>query len=476
LKNDEYSDLTGISYIDGLLPPEVIARVISHLDRLAAKSEDFHPHSRNIVRNLIHPSMYHYVHGESYPANLEPLEHGIPKVTGKLYEDVGEVSKTDRFAHCLVGVEEWSRHQWLPAEVDVDGSGSAKFVSRVNSAPQEPEFYVMLEDVFSRLLPSFEQVVTPPGARKLVDLKSRRLQVIVKAANYELQPGQSYEGGWHVEGMLHERIVAAGILYYDASPNMCGEGLAFRRLRNRNVVALDRIPTTDLGGNDYAEHDKRVTIETSDAAWQSISSKEKDVDSHLSDAGGDDDGMDEEDEKSIPTGFVKPKFQFTRDDVRPASLWNVGYKSQSMPNYIDLGVVGTPVGRALVFKNSMQHRVQMLCNSSATDTAFRKVLIFWLVDPDKRILSTEDIPEQQWDLTRARIGQVLHKQWRPASETVKMPANPIKLILAYAKYGFTRKEALQNRLKLMEERSYSRHAIDNKFEALIVREYSFCEH
>ena len=36
-------------------------------------------------------------------------------------------------------------------------------------------------------------------------------QVITKIVDYELEPGQSYEGVWHVEGMSHERIVATGL-------------------------------------------------------------------------------------------------------------------------------------------------------------------------------------------------------------------------------------------------------------------------
>merc|ERR1711953_1589177 len=69
--------------------------------------------------------------------------------------------------------------------------------------------------------------------------------------------------------MLHERIIATGIVYYAASANMRSEGLVFRRFRNRNVNAVRRIPTTDLGGNDYAENDDNVNVGVSDAPWHS---------------------------------------------------------------------------------------------------------------------------------------------------------------------------------------------------------------
>jgi hypothetical protein len=62
-------------------------------------------------------------------------------------------------------------------------------------------------------------------------LHGRRLQVIVKAANYVLQPGQTHEGSWHVEGMRHERIAASGIYYYSTTPNLPDSALYFREKR-----------------------------------------------------------------------------------------------------------------------------------------------------------------------------------------------------------------------------------------------------
>ncbi|KAJ6560147.1 hypothetical protein B0H19DRAFT_109422 [Mycena capillaripes] len=41
----------------------------------------------------------------------------------------------------------------------------------------------------------------------------RQFKVIVKAVNYRLTAGQTYEGTWHMEGMPHERIVASVISY-----------------------------------------------------------------------------------------------------------------------------------------------------------------------------------------------------------------------------------------------------------------------
>lgn len=61
-----------------------------------------------------------------------------------------------------------------------------------------------------------------------MSLRGRPLQVIVKFASLELQPGESYPGGtWHVEGTLDERIVATACCYLENS-NVQGGDLAFR--------------------------------------------------------------------------------------------------------------------------------------------------------------------------------------------------------------------------------------------------------
>ncbi|MFG2972112.1 DUF4246 domain-containing protein [Streptomyces sp. NPDC048331] len=68
-----------------------------------------------------------------------------------------------------------------------------------------------------------------PDASARVDLRGRRLQVIVKLATIQLTPDKpEYAGGsWHVEGMLNERIVSTGIYYWD-SENITESRLSFR--------------------------------------------------------------------------------------------------------------------------------------------------------------------------------------------------------------------------------------------------------
>ncbi|MEU2548723.1 DUF4246 domain-containing protein [Streptomyces roseolus] len=76
--------------------------------------------------------------------------------------------------------------------------------------------------------PGFTAPEAPAEADR-VDLRGRRLQVIVKLATIHLTPERpEYAGGsWHVEGMVNERIVSTGLYYWD-SENITESRLGFR--------------------------------------------------------------------------------------------------------------------------------------------------------------------------------------------------------------------------------------------------------
>ena len=53
------------------------------------------------------------------------------------------------------------------------------------------------------------------AANSTFHFEDNKLQVITKIVDYELQPGQSHEGVWHVEGMSHEEIVLTCLYILD---------------------------------------------------------------------------------------------------------------------------------------------------------------------------------------------------------------------------------------------------------------------
>jgi len=163
---------------------------------------------------------------------------------------------------------------WLPAEFDVSPQGDVKILSYITGIHplKHKALYQDISSIFQRFLPLFENTLTmyanpfpertdtrcpqfiedwdgPHRVPKLkefhsilgkkkeekkgcfrINLKGKRLQVIVKIASIELTPRNSiYPGGsWHVEGMRNENIVATGIYYY-SQENVSESTLSFRR-------------------------------------------------------------------------------------------------------------------------------------------------------------------------------------------------------------------------------------------------------
>jgi hypothetical protein len=66
-----------------------------------------------------------------------------------------------------------------------------------------------------------------PADAACASLRGRRLQVIAKASQIHLKPGERYAGGsWHVEGSPNECIVAT-IIYYADQVNVTASSLSF---------------------------------------------------------------------------------------------------------------------------------------------------------------------------------------------------------------------------------------------------------
>lgn len=145
-----------------------------------------------------------------------------------------------------------------------------------------------------------------------------------------------------------------------------------------------------------------------------------------------------------------------------------GEREWNMNQY--LGHFPTPPGRLLFFTNDLQHRVMRLRNVSKTEQGKRKIFCFFLVNPNYRILSTLDVPKQQWESNRLDLIAVMRIVFQ---EFVGLaPDDLVELIVDYAQTGFSFKKACEHRLALMEDRKFYRDAQNR----LLERSYSLCEH
>jgi hypothetical protein len=300
--------------------------------------------------------------------------------------------------------ESSSKYQWLPTYFEIGADGSCTINDYINNLVPRSQYeplYTSLAALFSHALPliesvlSYGRVVRPlirdddeedetiwfdeddfddsqlyPFEEEYHSLRGQKLHFITKLVDYELNPGQSYEGVWYVEGMSHKEIVATAIYFIHRDDDIEGGDLLFQRaFHTREALFMQK-------------------------------------------------------EFGQVFGLVK-------DMVAAEGL---------MP----LGKVETLPKRFVVFPNSHVHKVTKMENKAAsplTDTndsdsvQKRRIVVFFLVNPEKRIVSTREIPPQQTE----------------------------------AGGSMSREDAMKHRLELMKERKYQKQDWN-------VRAIELCEH
>jgi len=140
-------------------------------------------------------------------------------------------------------------------------------------------------------------------------------------------------------------------------------------------------------------------------------------------------------DSAIQGGDLEFKRAFTVDEAGTIKDEVGQCRSESVEKFIQTGLVplgklDLPRGTLAAWPNSHVHRITPLENTGQTP-ALRRIVVFWLINPDCRIISSASVPPQQGHM-------------------------PLKT-------------ALDHRLRLMEERK--RHKQDWN-----VREISLCEH
>lgn len=95
----------------------------------------------------------------------------------------------------------------------------------------------------------------------------------------------------------------------------------------------------------------------------------------------------EENEHIISTGI----YCFHSENITESRLYFRQLRGQNQ----EMGSIATPENRLLAFPNICQHRIGSFKLKDETKPGFRKILVFFLVDPTIRITSTRNVPPQQ---------------------------------------------------------------------------------
>jgi len=339
----------GVAIADGMVPQELRENLMSQIDSFAKEQiVDYHPHSNDIVRDIVHPALYSYVKGVSALLLSEEELAALLHPTGTDEEEQHEVNPFDYWGRPY---EASAKYQWLPAYFDVGLDGNCSICDYINNLVPRSKYedlYTSLSQLFSQMLPLIESVYGycrtvkenhirieedeeldyDDGPLEAIEetptsLRGKQLQVITKIVDYELSPGQTYEGVWHVEGMSHEEIVATAIYFIDRDDEIEGGDILYKRAFHKQE----------------AEY-----------IFSSV------------------------------------------DQMRPREVERI--ISEGLQ---PLGQVKTLEGRLLVFPNSHVHKVTTLMNIApqGTEKKKRRIIVFFIINPKRRIVSSREVPIQQ---------------------------------------------------------------------------------
>ncbi|MGW8951889.1 DUF4246 domain-containing protein [Streptomyces sp. NPDC055709] len=276
----EVSAVDGVWQSDTLVDDKLRSRLreaVQVLEQVPPAEHDWHPGSDGQVLDLVHPSLFclvrevsgaperawqnptdrysKYEFSEKFqwlPTDVDVSDDGdvafrsyVNNVHPEIHRELVSVlaDLLARMRPLLENVLTDLRHP-RPLRIEADPFGW------YDSEPEYPAKSSYSDDeAYAEALRAWEQAqddwwenrrpvipdapaFTPPelpDTSARVDLRGRRLQVIVKLATIHLTPDKpEYHGGsWHVEGMVNERIVSTGIYYWD-SENITESRLSFR--------------------------------------------------------------------------------------------------------------------------------------------------------------------------------------------------------------------------------------------------------
>jgi len=372
----------GVAWSDSAVGGRLWSSLKQAVDRLCDEEPvDYHPGSETRVRDLVHPSLYPFVEGRSESRRSAPQ---------------GKDPEFDRFGRPF----ERSRFQWLPTPFTVSSSGSVSIDAYINNLDRDrhPDLYGALSQLFEAALPLFESVLGYVDETDLwiegADEGARRID------------GSKYFGAADPKKYL------TSLLREQSRPT------SSRSLRNRTLQVIPKIVEYRLTPGEEHEgvwHVEGMSHEHIIATCVYVLERDDSV------LGGD---------LEFRRAFTSMEAEILVHGLgqinMPPALQTL-FDTEGPP----LGGLETPEGRMIVFPNSHIHRLSQLRLAPGADEGRRRIVVFWLVDPDVQIHSTADVEPQQ--------------------------------------EVFTREEALEFRLELMEERRLHKQSLNP-------RAVNLCEH
>eukprot|EP00968_Pinguiococcus_pyrenoidosus_P009525 scaffold737_cov254-Pinguiococcus_pyrenoidosus.AAC.5 len=338
----------GVVYVDDALNYMQRTMLMAAIERLRSAQAEPHyrPDSNNVVRDLVHPALYAYVAGESPffgskdlpEASMAPRPVETESVPRCWHRKILPKNDSDMWGRDYKD----SKYQWLPTYFNVAADCKVQIEDYVNglSRAAHPELYRELEALFERFVPLLEHAWT-------------------YGLGFRFQDHFDHTG-WR-------------------KPQGLGKPPYLIPLRGSRLQVITRIIDYELQPGQ--EHE---------GAWQVEGMPHENVVATAMYIASRDD--------TIQGG----KLRFQRAFEEEEGQWFHETSQDIFQFYYDfadggllpLGQLQTPGNRMLVFPNTHVHQMMKMVNTDEQPAKCR-IVVFLLVNPLVRIVSTKEVPDQR---------------------------------------------------------------------------------
>lgn len=383
---------------------------VSCLENVPKEQKDWHPGSNYQVLDLVHPSLYCYVHKITRiidkPAKFGSFEL-TPPVENCFWKNVKNSKNTN------VGYSISEKYQWLPSEFQIGLDGKVSIKSYINNLDYDNHkfFYETIENIFAKFVPMFNLVLND---MTMIEHKKRRVDV--DEDWYESE--QDYvkrikeEDPRRFEEMLEDyrKELDQTIDDNDLEKNFLETDEFLEEYEKYKLIdepIVNKFIPPQLSSNLINLNGKKVQVivKLANIELTPGNPNYKGGVWHV-------EGM--ENERIVATGIyyyhseniAESHLQFRQAIKEPDYQQNdnrgvreiYGLNDNDELN-IPLGHVVTQSDRCIAFPNIYQHRVDPFTLLDPSKPGYRKILVFFLVDPFNPILSTANVAPQQRNMT-----------------------------------------------------------------------------
>ncbi|KAI0750435.1 hypothetical protein C8Q74DRAFT_1211997 [Fomes fomentarius] len=446
-----------------LVSPELkgeLVKGVALLEDVPEDKQDWHPGSNHQVLDLVHPSLYCFRIGESFVRNPKVGENENENETET--ETETEIISMDEYVARRPDLSddfEWSiwalsaKYQWLPTDFSVSSSGEVDCLGYINNIHPThlAPLYPPITAIVGRFVSMFERVLSDTlSADPKLAVQVRPFEWYEEKAPDDLETNEQWEA-WDRE---HRWPTIPDPKPFEPQP--ASERVDYS-LKDRNIQVIVKLANIVLtpenpqypGGAWHVEGMANENIVATGLyyyACENITESRLDFRTVV---GSVDDSFPLPYEQNDHRGYVVA-YGFGRDHELNQ----------------ELGHIVAEENKCIAFPNVYQHYVDAFELADPSRPGYRKILAFFLVNPDTPILSTKEVPPQQedWVLQELEAAHALRK----------LPPELFDIVTGYVKGSvISRKEAEEHRARLMEERS--RFVMSHNEEMYQV-EFNMCEH